>query len=238
MTPSLTVHHLQVGQGERILWLLEELSIPYNLKLYQRDPFFSPPSLEALHPIGAAPVLEDATSNPENPLLLAETGAITEYVIHKYGNGRFALPPTHSSYADYLFWFHFANGTLQPTLFRRLGLRAVIQDETHPRFQMTTERIDRALAHVNSRLLENTWLAGDEFTAADIMSVWAFTTSRKFEPFDLSAYQGIQAWLKRCTDRSAYRAALPKGDPDLVIEELICAEGPSRFGAFTSQAKK
>lgn len=227
--PKITVHHLQVGQGERIPFLLEELGIPYELKLYQRDPFFSPPSLKVIHPMGASPVLEDATFNPTNPLKLAESGAVVEYIIHKHGNGRLALPPSHTAYPDYLYWVHFSNGNLQPTIFRSF-LAKSLADAENPRVVGMKQRLDMVLNQVDARLRSNTWLAGDEFTAADIMSVFCLTTMRKFEPIDLSAYEGILGWLKRISERPAYRTAMQKGDPDLAIEELISAKGPARFG--------
>ncbi|KAF2202767.1 glutathione S-transferase [Delitschia confertaspora ATCC 74209] len=230
--PSLTLHHLQISQSERIPWLLEELSIPYTLQLYQRDPIFSPPSLKALHPMGASPVLEDATFNPSNPLILAESGAIAEYVIHKHGDGLLALPPNHPNYADYLYWFHFSNSALQPAILRRMTARRAVQSLEDPTFVMTSERLFQAIRHFDQRVSENTWLAGEEFTAADVMSVWCFTTVRKFEAFDLAEYPGVLAWLRRCTDRPAYRAAIGKCDPELDIEEGIRAEPPRRLASL------
>jgi glutathione S-transferase len=224
-TPALTVHHLQVGQGERIPFLLEELNIPYTLKLHKRDPLFSPPELKALHPMGGSPVVVDATFNPSNPLVLAESGAIVEYLIHKHGNGRLALPPSHPNYADYLYWFHFSNSNLQPGISRRLG-----QQPTDPRYAMTGERIHKMFSLFNERVTSHPYLAGEEFTAADIMSVWCFTTMRMWVPNDLGPYPGILAWLERCTTREGYRRAMEKGDPELKIEELISAKGPEMFG--------
>lgn len=226
---KLTVHHLQVGQGERIPFLLEELGIPYEIKLYQRSPFLSPPELKEKHPMGASPLLEDATSDPENPLLLAESGAIVEYVINKYGNGRLALPPSHPNYADYLYWLHFSNGNLQPTIFRRFQARLFGIDSQDQRYQGTDERVKKAVGHLNNRLKSNDYLAGDEFTAADVMTTWCFTTMRRFEPLDLTEYPAILAWLKRVTARPAYQRAMKRGDPDEDLEASISAAGPPRF---------
>lgn len=230
--PKITVHHLQVGQGERIPFLLEELGIPYELKLYQRNPIFSPPELKELHPMEASPVIED-TTDTDNPVKLAESGAVVEYIIQKYGNGVLSLPPTHPNYADYLYWLHFSNGNLQPTIFRKMLVGSLVRDEDDPRYKMNNERMQRALKHIDERLSNNTYLAGDEFTAADVMSVWCMSTMRKFQPMDLTDYPGILKWLKTCTDRPAYRVAMSKGDPDLVIEELISAKGPAPFAPFT-----
>lgn len=229
-SPKLIVHHLQVGQGERIPWLLEELGIPYELKLYKRSPLLAPPELKAVYPLGASPVLEDVT-DPSNPIKIAESGAISDYIIQKYGNGRLALGPQHKDFADYLYWFHYANGTLQPGLFRRAMTRGMV-GEQDPRYKGNAARVDIALDHINNRLLNNTWLAGDEFTAADTMTGWCFTTMRVFEPVDLSGYQGILAWLGRIGEREAYRRAMNKADPDLNIEEGLSAKGPPMLEMF------
>ncbi|KAF1954212.1 glutathione S-transferase [Byssothecium circinans] len=229
---KLTVHHLQVGQGERVPFLLEELNIPYELKLYQRSPLLAPPELKAKHPMGASPVLEDATFDVANPIVLAESGAIVEYVIHRHGNGRLALPPSHNNYADYLYWFHFANSSLQPALFRRAMARGAIGEED-PRYIGNDAKVKTAVSHLNNRLLATkAYLAGDEFTAADVMTVWCFTTMRKFEPIDLSEYEGILEWLKKISQREGYQRAMKKSDPDLDIEVGISAKGPPTVELF------
>ncbi|KAF1935500.1 glutathione S-transferase [Clathrospora elynae] len=229
-SPKLIVHHLQVGQGERIPWLLEELAIPYELKLYKRSPLLSPPELKALYPLGAAPVLEDLT-DPSNPVKIAESGAIVEYIIYKYGSGRLALEPQHKNFADYLYWLHFSNATLQPALLR-CGMARGMVGEQDMRYKGNAARVDIALNHLNDRLLSNAWLAGQEFTAADVMTGWCFSTMRKFEPIDLTGYDGILAWLKRVGEREAYRRAMGKADPELDIEEGLSAKGPPLMDAF------
>ena len=231
-SPKLTVHHLQVGQGECIPWLLEELNIPYNLELYKRSPLLSPPELKTKHPLGASPVLEDHTDS-SNPITLAESGAICEYIIHKYGDGRLALPPSHKNFSDYLYWFHFANATLQSGLFRRAMCRGMV-GENDPRYQGNAARVGNALKHFNNRLTTTgAWLAGDEFTAADIMTGWTFTTMRKFEPVELTEYEGILNWLKRIGERDAYRGAMSKGDPELDVDAGLSAKGPPVIEMFT-----
>ncbi|KAF2826863.1 glutathione S-transferase [Ophiobolus disseminans] len=230
-SPKLTVHHLQIGQGERIPWLLEELNIPYTLKLYKRSPLLSPPELKAKHPLGASPVLEDHT-DPSNPITLAESGAICEYIIHKHANGRLALPPSHKNFADYLYWFHFSNATLQPGLFRRAMTRGTV-GENDVRFKGNNARVINAVTHLNNRLLATgAWLAGDDFTAADVMTGWCFSTMRQFEPIDLTGYDGILNWLKRIGEREAYRRAMSKADPDVDVEEGLSAKGPPVIEMF------
>jgi glutathione S-transferase len=207
----LTVHHLGKSQSERIVWLCEELGIPYELKRYARDPvtILAPPEYRALHPIGAAPVITD------NDLVLAESGAIVAYIIARHGGGRLAPGPSHPDFASYLYWFHFANGTLQPVLGRISVLRRAGTPEDHPAALFVKERLGRALGHVEARLGEADYFAGREFTAADIMAVFSLTTMRHFAPVDLTPYPNIRAYLQRIGAREPYRRAMAKGDPDM-----------------------
>jgi glutathione S-transferase len=207
----LKVHHLGHSQSERIVWLCEELGLAYELRHYTRDPvtILSPPELKALHPLGAAPVLEDGN------LLLAESAAIVEYLIVKHGGGRLKPGPEHPDYASFLYWFHFANGNLQPVMGRLMMVSRVKLAADHPVQASVRGRLDRVLALVEARLGEAPYLAGSEFTAADIMSVFSLTTMRLFQPVDLTPYPNIRTYLQRIGDRPAYRRAMAKGDPDL-----------------------
>ena len=207
----LTIHHLGHSQSERIIWLCEELEVPYELKHYQRDPvtILSPPALRALHPLGAAPVIEDAG------VQLAESAAIVEYIIVKHGGGRLRLGPDHPDFAPYLYWFHFANGNLQPVMGRSMMMGRAGLAPDHPVQVAVQGRLDRVMALVEARLGEAEHLAGGEFTAADIMSVFSLTTMRLFQPVDLQPYPNILAYLQRIGARPAYRRAMAKGDPDL-----------------------
>jgi len=208
----LTIHHLGHSQSERIVWLCEELGLPYQLRHYARDPvtILAPPELKALHPLGAAPLVED------DGLLLAESGAIVEYLIVKHGGGRLKLGPEHPDYAAFLYWFHFSNGNLQPTLGRLMIVNRAKLPPDHPAQAAVQVRFERALSFVEARLGEVPYLAGREFTAADIMSVFSLTTMRLFQPFDLAPYPNLRAYLRRIGERPAYRRAMAKGDPDLV----------------------
>ena len=207
----LTIHHLGHSQSERILWLCEELGVPYGLTRHERDPvtILSPPALRALHPIGAAPVIQDGG------LLLAESAAIVEYIIVKHGNGRLRLGPDHPDFASYLYWFHFANGNLQPVIGRLMMVGRAGLAPDHPVQRAVKDRLDRVMALVEARLGEADYLAGREFTAADIMSVFSLTTMRLFQSLDLRPYPNILAYLQRIGARPAYRRAMAKGDPDL-----------------------
>src|ERR1700712_1296315 len=126
----LTVHHLGVSQSERIVWLCEELGIPYELKVYDRDPVtrMGPPAYKALHKLGAAPIITDGD------VVLPESGAIMQYIIGKYGNGRLSVGPEAPNFADYLFWLHFANASLMPSAMGALGGKPGAEE--NPRAQM------------------------------------------------------------------------------------------------------
>lgn len=224
---TLTVHHLQVSQSERIVWLCEELQIAYNLVLHQRAPLFSPDSIKALHPLGAAPIIQDG------PLTLAESAACAEYIIHVHGGGRLALPPTDPAYADYLYWFHFANGTLQPGVGRWLTVLSGGEDAGSDNYKRVSERLRGYVAHLDARLRESAWCVGDRFTAADVMMVFSLTTMRTFAPFSLEGYEGVLGWLQRCTQRDGYRRARQRGDPGLVL--TIGAEPPRRLTGILMQ---
>lgn len=207
----ITIHHLGHSQSERIVWLCEELNIPYALRHYTRDAvtLLSPPALKALHPLGAAPVIEDGD------LMLAESAAIVEYLIVKHGQGRLKPGPDHADYADFLYWFHFANGNLMPAMTRLLFLNRARLAADDPVQVAVQGRLERVLAHVEARLGQGPYLAGSAFTAADIMSVFPLTTMRLFLPLDLAPYPHIRAYLQRIGARPAYRRAMAEGDPDL-----------------------
>nr|WP_314543521.1 glutathione S-transferase [uncultured Massilia sp.] len=207
----ITIHHLGHSQSERIVWLCEELDIPYALRHYTRDAvtLLSPPALKALHPLGAAPVIEDGD------LMLAESAAIVEYLIVKHGQGRLKPGPDHPEYADFLYWFHFANGNLMPAMTRLLFLHRARLAADDPVQLAVQGRLERVLAHVEARLGQGPYLAGSAFTAADIMSVFPLTTMRLFLPLDLAPYPHIRAYLQRIGARPAYRRAMAEGDPDL-----------------------
>jgi glutathione S-transferase len=137
----LTVHHLGKSQSERIVWLCEELEIPYELKRYARDAatMLAPADYKALHPIGTAPVITDGD------VVLAESGAVVEYIAEKYGERRLKLSATHLDFAQFLYWFHFANGTLQANMGRLMILNRLRLADDNQILLSTKSRVDRAL---------------------------------------------------------------------------------------------
>ena len=209
----LVVHHLGKSQSERIVWLCEELGLPYELKHYVRDAvtILAPPELKALHPLGTAPVITDGD------VVLAESVAIVDYILAKYGNGHLAVAPSDPDFADYLFWLHFTNGTLQPNMGRNMVLRRLKLAEDDPVMQGMKGRLDNALGMVEARLGKADYLAGSAFTAADIMIVFSLTTMRYFLPLDFTPYPNILAYLQRIAARDAYQRAMRKGDPGMAL---------------------
>jgi glutathione S-transferase len=209
----LTVHHLGKSQSERIVWLCEELAIPYGLKCYARDPvtMLAPADYKALHPIGAAPVITDGD------LVLAESGAVVEYIVAKYGNGRLTLNSAHRDFAQYLYWYHFANGTLQANMGRNMILNRLKLADDNPILLASKARVDRAFDLIDTRTREAEYLAGSEFTSADIMMGFSLTTMRYFLPYDLGRCPNVVRYLARIGARPAYRRAMEKGDPGMAL---------------------
>jgi glutathione S-transferase len=199
----LTIHHLGLSQSERIIWLCEELGLPYELIRYEREPSMAaPPAYKALHPVGTAPIITDGD------VVLAETNAIVEYIIQRHGGGRLTLPPEHPEFANYLFWLHYANGSILP---------AFMMDMTARRLGATpaSSRTDIAFALIEQRLGEADWFGGRDFTAADILMGFPLTRLRVFSARDLADSPNTRAYLQRIGARPAFRAAMAKAEPTM-----------------------
>ena len=207
----LVVHHLGVSQSDRIVWLCEELGLPYQLVRYDRTPEGEgPEDYQALHPYGTAPVLQDGNTR------LGESGAIIDYVIAQYGNGSLAVGRDHPDFADYLYWFHFANGTFMASGMMVLGLLFAGVQVSGDAGRLTA-RWERAFQLADQRLGETPYFAGDSFSAADIMMHFPLTTMRMFVPYDISGHPNILAYLQRIADRPAFKRARQKADPDMPL---------------------
>lgn len=193
----LTVHHLAKSQSERIIWLCEELGLPYELIRYERDPAGGAPAeYKALSPFGTAPVITDGD------LVLGESAAIVEYISRKYAGGALLLGPEHPEWTRFLFWFHFANGSYIPGLM----MDHFAPPDTAPNPQSRSERAYRL---IEARLGEATWFAGETFTAADVMMCLPrFAASR-----DLANAPNTAAYLARLNERPACRTAMAKAEP-------------------------
>jgi len=205
----LTVHHLGVSQSERIVWLCEELGLDYELKLYKRreDNRLAPDEYKALHPMGIAPVITDGD------LVLAESGAICDYITARYGNGKLVPKPDDPDFADHLFWFHWSNGTFMTTLMMQLVLS--MGPEGNPAALFVGDRSRRGWAMIEGRLSEKPFFGGRNLTTADIMMVYCVTTSRAFRGTSIDPYPNLKAYLKRIGERPAYKRAMAKAEPDM-----------------------
>ncbi|MBL6938324.1 MAG: glutathione S-transferase [Alphaproteobacteria bacterium] len=206
----LTVHHLGISQSERIVWLCEELGLDYQLKRYDRraDNRLAPDEYKALHPMGIAPVITDGN------LVLGESGAICDYIVAKYGNGRLVPKPTDKDFADHLFWFHWSNGTFMTTLMMQLVL-AGGGGAANPASVFVNDRSQRGWAMVEKRLGEAPFFGGQSLTTADIMMVYCLTTSRAFRNLSIEAFPNLRAYLARIGARPAYQRAMAKAEPGM-----------------------
>ena len=214
----IVVHHLNNSRSQRILWLLEELGVPYDIKRYQRDAKtnLAPPELLAVHPLGKSPVITDGD------LTLAESGAIIEYLVERYGKGALVAAPGTPGRIRYTYWLHFAEGTAMPPLVMKLVFNRV-EKAPMPFFAKPIARgisskvkggfidpnIDRISDHIEAELGRSEWFAGRDFTAADIQMSF---------PVEALVLRGrntdrpnMKRFLERIHARPAYRRALERG---------------------------
>src|SRR5580658_2544684 len=205
----ITVHHLGASQSERIVWLCEELGIPYELKVYAREPNgAAPAAYKALHPQGTAPIITD------DSLALAETGAIMDYILVRHGEGRLVVNPQAPNFADYLYWLHFGNGFFVPSAMMSIVASRMAGDNNRAS-RGFTGRLDLAYRLSEERLGKVPYFAGPEFTAADIMMVFPLTTMRAATGHSLSTSPNLRAYLKRIGERPAFQGSMKKGDPEM-----------------------
>lgn len=216
----ITVHHLNNSRSQRILWLLEELGLDYEVRHYQRDPqtMLAPPELHQVHPLGKSPVITDGD------ITVAETGAIIEYLLDQYGAGR--LRPEHGTPAarQMTYWLHYAEGSIMPLLVMALIFRRV-ETSPMPFFVKPVARgivnnvkqsfldpnINNHLDFINTELSATGWFAGAEFSAADIqMSFPLEAAAARSTP---SVRKNLTDFLARIHARPAYQRALEKGGP-------------------------
>ncbi|SMQ49838.1 unnamed protein product [Zymoseptoria tritici ST99CH_1A5] len=235
----IVIHHLGISQAERIIWLCEELSMPYEIVNHTRDPVTSPQSLKSVpgNGLGKSPFVHDT----ETGVNLSESLAISDYIIYKYAGGKLALKANDPHFADYLYWYHFSNSTMQANFVTSMFVNNSGLAPDHPMQHFADQRLEAGLQLMDERLKENKWLAGEDFTAADVMSVFSVTTQRYFGPqVSLAPYQGILRWLKDCSERPAYQQAMQKGDPKMKL--LLGAEPPAQsllaVGGVTSDIWK
>lgn len=214
----LTVHHLEKSRSTRVLWLLEELGVPYELKQYKRDPktMLAPPELKEIHPLGKSPIVTD------DGAVLAESAAILEYLVGKYGNGRFVPATGTPEHLRYNYWLHYAEGSAMPPLLMKLVFETVKSKAPWPVKPIAKAIANQVLSSfvhpqlkthfgwVESELGKRPWFAGDELTVADMQMLY---------PVEAFASRGenmtpnIKKWLDAVHARPAYRKAIEAGGP-------------------------
>ena len=199
----LTIYHLSRSRSERIVWLAEELGIEYSLETFEREASGAAPApMKALHALGKSPMIRDGET------LLAESGAIVEYIVQRHGNGRLAVKPDAPEFSRYLYWMHFAEGSLMSLMLIALVLSRVPEASQSPVRTRILERMRQMLAYVDGELAGRDYFAGTQFTAADVMMVFPFTTMREFLDYDISPYANIATYMERIQARPAYRKAM------------------------------
>jgi len=214
----ITVHHLNNSRSQRVLWLLEELGLPYEIVKYERDPktLLAPASLRAVHPLGKSPVITDGDAT------LAESGAILEYLVDRYGKPPFAAAPGTPSHRLYRYFMHYAEGSLMPFLLLKLVFNKVRHDApvlVRPIAKAIAQAVGSTfidpnlkthLAFLADHLSKHTWFAGDELTAADIQMSYpleaALARADNVAPV-------LTEWVARIHARPAYQRAIERGGP-------------------------
>jgi glutathione S-transferase len=199
----LVVHHLNDSRSQRILWLLEELGAPYEIKPYARDATtrLAPPELKQVHPLGKSPVITDGD------VTINESGAIVDYIVRKYGAGKLAPPVGTAAHEKYLEWLHYAEGSAMLPLMLNMyvGRLGEAGAPLHPRIQ---SEMANHLSYVEDTLAGQDWLLGD-FTAADVQMSFVGEVARAMGQMD--KYPNMKAWVERFQARPAYKRSLEKG---------------------------
>ena len=217
----ITVHHLNNSRSQRVLWLLEELGLPYEITKYQRDPatMLAPPELQRVHPLGKSPVITDGDAT------VAESGAIVDYLVERYGNGRLVPAAGTPQRLRWTYWLHFAEGSAMPPLLLKLIFER-IKVSPMPFFAkpiargiankvmaaMVDPNLKRQLDFMEGELRQSEWFAGSEFSAADIQMSFPVEAAAQRAGLDASRPK-LMAFLKRIHARPGYKKALERGGP-------------------------
>ncbi|MCR5885806.1 glutathione S-transferase [Rhizobacter sp. J219] len=217
----ITVHHLNNSRSQRVLWLLEELGLPYEIKHYQRDAktMLAPPELVQVHPLGKSPVITDDGTT------IAESGAIIEYLVERYGNGRLVPPAGSPEKLRWRYWMHFAEGSAMPPLLMKLVFTTIERTKmpffVKPIAKAISQKVQgtlvdpnlkRQLDFMEGELGKSEWFAGPEFSAADIQMSFPLEAAAQRAGLDASRPK-LMAFLKRIHARPAYQRALERGGP-------------------------
>ena len=208
----IILHHLNNSRSQRILWLLEELGLPYRIERYARDPqtMLAPPALRAVHPLGKSPVIEAEGQ------VLAESGAIVEALVERHGGSLLAVPAVGPLRDRYRYWLHFAEGSLMPPLLLKLhALR--LGAAAAPMLARVDAQLADLLGFVEAELGEAPWFLGEAFSAADIQMSFPLEAAAARGGLD-ARFPRLQAWLARAQARPAYQRALAAGGPYALLK--------------------
>ncbi|MGH7075506.1 MAG: glutathione S-transferase family protein [Stellaceae bacterium] len=202
----IVVHHLNDSRSQRILWLLEELGLPYGIERYQRDATtrLAPPELKAVHPLGKSPVITD------DGRVISESGAIVDYLIRRHGHGRLQPPPETPAYDEYVQWLHYAEGSAMLPLMLNL-YASRLGEAKAPLMPRIDGEIANHLGYIDRALENRQYLLGSELTGADIQMSFVGELAGVFGKH--AAYANIDAWVRRLHERPDYKAALKRGGP-------------------------
>ncbi|NML08658.1 glutathione S-transferase family protein [Sphingobium sp. AR-3-1] len=200
----LTVHHLNDSRAQKTIWLLEELGLPYDLVPYQRHQvtMMAPPALKALHPVGKSPMIEDEGR------IVIESGAITEHIIERHGDGRLAPVPGTDAHERYRQWLYYAVSSGMNPIMIKVYARAFGLDGS-PIDEAANTELATALAYIDDALADAPFLLGEDFSAADIQMSFIPEIAQTLMPID--AYHHIVTWLNRLHGRPAFRRSIERG---------------------------
>lgn len=202
----IIVHHLNDSRSQRIVWLLEELGIPYEIQRYQRDAQtrLAPPELKLVHPLGKSPVISD------DGRVIIESGAIIDYIIRRHGGGRLQPDPASPAYDDYVQWLHFAEGSAMLPMLLKL-YTSLLGSAAAPLTPRIESEIANHLGYMDALLEGRDYLMGSDLTGADIQL--SFVGEIAGARANRSAYPNVDSWVRRFQARPAYQAALSRGGP-------------------------
>ena len=202
----IVVHHLNNSRSQRILWLLEELDLDYEIKRYERDPntMLAPASLKEVHPLGKSPVITDEGQT------LAESGAIIDYLVERYGKGKLAPPPGTPEKLRYNYWLHYSEGSAMPILVMKLVLDNFGLGDSAASSQFVAPQLKLHFDYLESELGKSTWFVGKEFTAADIQMSFPVEAIAAQVGLDATRPK-LKEFLERIHTRPAYQRALERG---------------------------
>ncbi len=200
----ILVHHLNDSRSQRVLWLLEELGVPFEIRHYTRNATtrLAPPELQAVHPLGKSPVVE------ADGLKLIESGAIVDYLIRRHGAGRFRPVPDTADFESYQQWLHYAEGSAMLPLLLKLYVSR-LGDAGAPLWPRIDSELANHLGFVDRALAGRDWLLGDTLSGADVQMSFVGEAARGLR----ASYPNIDAWVRRFQQRAAYQRALERGGP-------------------------